>query len=88
MKLNPLEERIVVKLVDDIKTKLHLPEKLKERSLIGLVLEIGPNCTLLKIGDKILFARYSGFLLPLREFSETKIMNESDVLAIITEENK
>lgn len=88
MRLHPLEERVIVKLISDItSTTIILPSSVKEASLTGTVLAAGPLCKVLKAGDTILFGRYSGFLLPFREdcFRDTKCMNESDVLGIISE---
>ena len=89
MKLNPIEERIIVEVEAEVQSRLIIiPDSLKAVSLVGKVIEIGPDCTLLQVGDKILYARYSGFKLPFRnEYSGCKLMNESDVLAIIIEED-
>jgi len=88
-KLNPLEERTIVMPIEDIKTFLILPSTIKEASLVGIVLEIGPNCDTVKVGDKILYGRYSGATVPMREerYKDALCMNESDILAIITEED-
>lgn len=93
MKLNLLERRVVVK-VEGIKVSaIIIPDSCrdKEGGLVGEIIEVGPDCVLVKIGDKIFYATYSGFFLPFKRdkrYKDCKLMNEEDILAIITEENE
>lgn len=92
MKLELFQDRVVVK-VEGIKTTLIIiPVNSREgrEGLVGEVIEIGPDCTKVKLGDKVFYARYSGFFMPFprdEKYKECKLMSEEDILAIITEEN-
>ena len=82
MKLEPLGERVIVKKIIAEKIgSIFLPEDVKRQSLQGEVIHIGPDCSLVKVGDTILFGRYSGFDLPtLGNYIGCLLMNEADIL--------
>jgi chaperonin GroES len=94
MNLHPLADRIVVKpAVADEKTKggIILPDTAKEKPVWGEVIAAGPGKTTdegkkvameLKVGDKILYGKYSGTEVTL-DGEEVLIMRESDVFAIM-----
>ncbi len=90
MKLRPTEERVVIKRDEDITSDiLVLPSTVEKASLTGKVIEAGPDCISVKTGDRVLFARWSGFELPFRRGSiyfENILMNEKDIIAIIEED--
>ena len=65
-----------------------LSEYSKERALVGDVIAVGPECVRVKIGDRVLFARYSGkeFFedLPMSVYGAWRgvlYMNEEDIIA-------
>lgn len=88
MKLNPLDDRLIIKKVEEESSVIIRPDGAKETSLVGFVIEAGPDCSL-KVGDKILFARYSWYALPWQKrthkYHGMFIMNEGDVLCLINE---
>jgi len=94
MKLRPLQDRILVKRVEEeAKTKggIIIPDTAKEKPAEGKVIAVG-NGKLgddgkripleIKKGDRILFGKYSGTEVKI-EGDEHLIMREDDVLAVI-----
>ncbi len=92
--LKPLADRVVVKKLDaDEKTAggIFLPDTAKEKPQQGEVLAAGPGRfdekgnrqpMEVKVGDKILFAKYSGTETKI-EGTEYLILAERDILAIV-----
>ena len=93
MKIRPLQDRILVKRVDEeAKTKggIIIPDSAKEKPQDGLVVAVGPGKTLesgeiskpgVKKGDRILFSKYAGTDVNV-DGDEHIIIREDDVLAI------
>jgi chaperonin GroES len=94
MNLRPLGDRAVVKPVEkEEKTKsgIVIPDTAKEKPQEGIVEAVGSGRILdngtevpmeLKVGDKVLYARYSGNEFKLDDI-EYLIISEKDVLAIV-----
>lgn len=94
MKLKPLGDRIVVKVITrDEKTKggILLPDTAKEKPTEGEVIAVGTGKVLdngqkqpveVKVGDRIIFSKYAGTEVTL-DGEELVIFSERDVLAII-----
>ena len=95
MKIQPLADRIVVKALEaEEKTKggIVLPDTAKEKPQEGEVIAVGKGKTLengsvqpleVKVGDRILYGKYSGSEIRTREGEDLLIMREDDILAII-----
>lgn len=93
MKLKPLGDRVVLKLVEqEEKTRggILLPDTAKEKPQKGDVLAVGTGKVLdsgeripldVKVGDKVIFARYSGTEVKV-EGEEYLIVSERDILAV------
>ncbi|MCL5795410.1 MAG: co-chaperone GroES [Patescibacteria group bacterium] len=93
MKLKPLGDRVIVRQLesqDETKFGIVLPSSAKEKPQEGEVLAIGEGKYLagklvplsVKVGDKILFSKYGGDEIKI-DGKELKILQESDILAII-----
>ena len=92
--LHPIGDRIIVKaLQSQERTKggIVLPDTAKEKPQEGKVIAVGKGRLLdsgevkpleVKVGDKILFGRYTGTEIKVEE-EEVLILREEDVLAII-----
>jgi chaperonin GroES len=99
MNLKPLGDRVVVKPSDkEEKTKsgILLPDTAKEKPQEGTVEAVGTGRILdngtklqmeLKVGDKILYAKYAGNEFKVDEI-EYLIVSEKDVLAIVGSNGK
>ena len=95
MDIKPLADRIVVKPMEaEEKTKggLVLPDTAKEKPQEGKVVAVGKGKVLengnihaleVKVGDRILYGKYSGSEITTKDGDELLIMREDDVLAII-----
>src|SRR6202171_3678928 len=99
MNLKPLGDRVVIKPSDkEAKTKsgILLPHTAKEKPQEGTVQAVGTGRILdngtkvpmeLKVGDKILYAKYAGNEFKLDEI-EYLILSEKDVLAVVGSNGK
>ena len=94
MAIQPLGDKILVKLLDEQdKTAggIILPDSAKEKPQEGKVMAVGKGKLLedgtlrpleIKVGDTILFAKYSGTEVTHEE-KEFLILREDDVLAVL-----
>ena len=94
MKFRPLHDRVVVRrLESEERTKggIIIPDTAKEKPQEGEVVAVGPGKVTedgkrqpmeVKVGDKILFGKYSGSEVKLGD-EEYLIMREEDVLGIL-----
>jgi chaperonin GroES len=96
MDIRPLYDRIVVKRVEETESKsaggLIIPDSAKEKPQQGEVVAAGNGKKTedgkvipldVKVGDKILFGKYSGSDIKLGT-DEFLIMREDEVLAVLT----
>ena len=93
MKIRPLQDRILVKRIDEeAKTKggIIIPDTAKEKPSEGKVVSVGKGKVLddgklhpleIKKGDRVLFNKYSGTEVKV-EGEEHLIIREDDVLGI------
>ena len=88
MKLKPLDDRIVIE-AKELEEKnvggIIIPDTAKEKPLIGEVIAVGTDEDLqeiIKVGDKVLYAKYSGTEVEL-ENKKYIIISRSDILATI-----
>ncbi len=93
-KIRPLQDRILVKRLEEQESKkggIIIPDTAKEKPQEGEVIAIGPGKLDdhgmrvpmdVKVGDRILFGKYSGSEVKLAD-EEHLIMREEDVLAIV-----
>lgn len=94
MKLRPMQDRIIVKRVEE-ETKtaggIFIPETAKEKPQQGEVVAVGKGKVTeegkvlpldVKVGDKVLFGKYSGTEIKL-EGEEFLIMREDDILGVV-----
>ena len=94
MKIRPLADRVVVKRIEgETKTKggIIIPDTAKEKPVEGQVVAVGSGKVMkggkvrapeLKVGDRILFGKYSGTEVKL-DGVEHVILTEDDVLAVL-----
>ena len=96
MALQPLGDRILVKLMEEDEKSpggIILPDSAKEKPQEGKVVAVGKGRLLedgtlrpleIKVGDTVLFAKYSGTEVN-HEDKEFTILREDDVLAVLKE---
>ncbi|HEV8663611.1 MAG TPA: co-chaperone GroES [Candidatus Methylomirabilis sp.] len=93
-KIQPLHDRIMIKRLEEQEVKkggIIIPDTAKEKPQEGEVIAVGPGKRDdhgklmpldVKVGDKILFGKYSGSEVKLGD-EEYLIMREEDVLGIL-----
>lgn len=93
--IQPLGDRVVIKSLEpESKTKggIVLPDTAKEKPQEGKVVAVGKGRLLengtvkaleVKVGDKVLYGKYSGTEITTKDGEELLIMREEDILAII-----
>jgi chaperonin GroES len=96
MSIQPLGDRILIKVLEaEEKSKggIVLPDTAKEKPQEGKVVAVGKGKTLdsgevkapeVKVGDRVLFSKYSGTEVTTKEGEEFLVIREDDILAIIT----
>jgi chaperonin GroES len=92
-KVAPLADRVVVKPLEEaeqMRGGLYIPDSAKEKPQQGEVVAVGPGRYEkdqrvpmdVKVGDKILYGKYSGTEVTL-DGGQYLILRESDVLAVL-----
>ena len=94
MKIRPLQDRVIVKRIDEEEKTaggIIIPDTAKEKPQQGKIVAAGKGKVNddgkvtpldVKVGDKILFGKYSGSEVKL-DGDELLIMREDDILGII-----
>ncbi len=94
IRLRPLNDRVLVKRLEEKEVKkggIIIPDMAKEKPQEGEVMAVGPGKvtedgkrqpTEVKVGDKILFGKYSGSEVKLGE-EEFLIMRKEDILGVL-----
>lgn len=93
MKLKPLADRVVVKLVETEETTasgIILAPSAQEKPQVAQVIAVGPGGLVdgketemyVKVGDKVITSKYSGTEVKLDK-EEYTIVRQSDILAIV-----
>ena len=94
MKIRPLQDRVIIRRIDEEeKTKggIIIPDTAKEKPQEGKVVAVGKGKVNddgkvfppdVKVGDKILFGKYSGSEIKLNG-EEHLIMREEDILGVV-----
>ncbi|HEX7030930.1 MAG TPA: co-chaperone GroES [Gammaproteobacteria bacterium] len=94
MNLRPLHDRVIIKRLEAETTSaggIVIPDSATEKPIKGEVVAVGKGKILengevrpldLKVGDKVLFGKYSGTEVKV-EGEELLVMREEDVMAVL-----
>ncbi len=94
MKLKPLQDRVLVKRLEEKEQKkggIIIPDSAKEKPMEGEIVAVGNGKVKedgskqpldLKVGDRVLFGKYAGQDVKIDD-EELLIMREDDILGII-----
>lgn len=94
MKIRPLGDRVLVKPLEQKEVKkggIIIPDTAKEKPMEGEVVAVGKGKVSedgklipmdVKVGDKVLYAKYSGNEIKINEV-EHLIMHQEDILGIL-----
>lgn len=94
MNIRPLHDRVIIKRMEEELTSpggIVIPDTAAEKPIRGEVVAVGKGKVLengdvraldLKVGDKVLFGKYSGTEVKIDD-QELLVMREEDVVAVI-----
>ena len=94
MKIRPLHDRVIIKRLEEDRTSpggILIPDTAAEKPVMGKVVAVGKGKILedgsvraldVKVGDKILFGKYSGTEVKV-DGDDLVVMREEDVMAVI-----
>ncbi len=93
MKIKPLGERVVIKMLESeetTKSGIVLPGSAKEKPQVAEIVAVGPGGFVdgkevkmeVKVGDKVLISKYAGTEVKL-DNQEYTILKQSDILAVV-----
>jgi chaperonin GroES len=97
LNIKPLGDRVVVEPIEkDVETfaggQLVLPDTAKEKPQQGTIVALGPGRLDddgkripmdVKVGDVVVYAKYSGTTFKTEDGSEVLFIKESDILAVL-----
>ena len=96
MNIRPLHDRVVIRRMEEERKSaggIVLPDSATEKPILGEVHAVGPGKTLdngevrplqVKVGDKVLFGKYSGTEVKLAlGDKEVLVMREDDLMGIV-----
>lgn len=96
MKIRPLYDRVVIRRKEENRTTpggIVIPDTAKDKPILGEIIAIGSGKLLdnnqarplsVKVGDQVLFGKYSGTEVKLGE-EEVVIMREDDLMGVVEE---
>ena len=94
MNIRPLHDRVVIRRMEEERTSaggIVLPDSATEKPATGEVIAVGNGKVLnngesrpldVKVGDKVLFGKYSGNEVKLSD-QEVLVMREEDIMGVI-----
>ncbi len=93
MKIKPLGDRVVIKMLESeetTKSGIVLPGSAKEKPQVAEVVAVGPGTVVdgkeikmeVKVGDKVLTSKYSGTEVKF-DGQEYTILKQGDILAVV-----
>ena len=94
LKLRPLHDRVIVRREEEERTSpggIVIPDTATEKPIQGKILAVGNGKILdsgdvrkldVKVGDKILFGKYSGTEVKV-EGEDLLVMREEDIMAVV-----
>ena len=94
LEMRPLHDRVIVERMEEEKKSaggIIIPDNAQEKPIKGKVVAVGPGKRTddgkvhpvdVKIGDKVLFGKYSGTEVKLNG-SEYVVMREDDIMAVL-----
>jgi len=99
MSLRPLHDRVLIRRIEEketVKGGIIIPDTAKEKSQEGEVMALGAGRTLengsilpleVKLGDRILFGKYSGAEIRIAD-KDYLILREEEIVGVFTQTGK
>jgi chaperonin GroES len=85
MKFKPLKDRVFISYTEEVEKTaggIYVPDTAKEKPQRGKVEAIGSEVKEVKVGDEVMFDRYSGSKIKIDNV-EHLIIKEEDILGIV-----
>ncbi|MBC8366072.1 co-chaperone GroES [bacterium] len=88
MKIKPLDDRVLLEVLEEEETSaggIIIPDTAKERPRVGKILAVGTDeelQELIKEGNQVLFAKYSGDEVKV-DGKDMLIISRGDILAVV-----
>lgn len=82
----PLGDRVFITYTEELERTsggIYVPDSAKEKPQRGTVQAVGKDVKNLKVGDQVLFDKYSGSKLKLQD-EDCLILKEEDILGVFT----
>ena len=57
---------------------IEIPDQAKARPTSGKIVACGPDCKVVKVGDRVAYSGYTGHLLPFKGNTRLRIMGENE----------
>ena len=86
----PLGNKVLIKRPPDLSVTdggILIPEAYQEKPMEGEIASIGEDVTKVKVGDRVLHAKYAGIEIELKD-GKYLIMIEDNIQGIITKDKK
>lgn len=85
VELIPTPSRILVQ-EDDYKYegRVVIPDSAKRRPTVGVVKSVGSNITNIAVGDRVVYAQFSGTLIQFRGQPTYRVLVEDEILLKVT----
>ena len=86
VKFKPLKDRVFVSYTEELEKTaggLYIPDSAKEKPQSGKVEAVGDEAKSVKVGDKILFDKYSGSKINI-DNKDFLIIKEEDIFGILS----
>jgi len=88
MKIQPLDERVLVEPIEEEKKQglIVIPDVAKKKSLIGRIVAVGTDEELnglLSVGDRILFTEYAGDEIEIEDKKHLVISRDSIIAKVL-----
>ncbi|MBI5136301.1 MAG: co-chaperone GroES [Nitrospirae bacterium] len=85
MNLKPLKDRVLISYVEEAEVSaggIYIPDAAKEKPQRGRVEAVGGDVAEVKVGDEILFGKYTGDKFKVNN-RDMLVIKEEDILAVV-----
>lgn len=85
MNLKPLKDRVLISYVEEAEKSaggIYIPDAAKEKPQRGKVEAVGSEVKEVKVGNEVLFGKYSGDKFQVGT-QEMLVLKEEDILAVV-----